>query len=179
MNRLQQLFADKVIPEMTKSFGYINVMQVPRIEKIIINMGVGEAIKDKKIIDTVRDELTAIAGQRAVVTSAKKSIAGFKLRQGMPIGVKVTLRKQIMFEFLDRLVNVALPRIRDFRGLSAKSFDGRGNYAVGIKEHIVFPEINYDRVDKVRGMDICIVTTAQTDDEARALLKLYNLPLTR
>lgn len=179
MTRLQAIYKEKIIPEMMKTFGYKNVMQVPRLEKIVLNMGVGEALKDKKIIEQVRDELTAIAGQKAVVTLAKKSIAGFKLRQGMPIGVKVTLRKQIMFEFMDRLVNVALPRIRDFRGLSAKSFDGRGNYAMGLKEHIVFPEINYDRVDKVRGMDICIITTASTDEEARALLKLYNMPLTR
>lgn len=179
MARLQQHFTDKIIPEMTKQFGYKNKMQVPRIEKIVINMGVGEATRDKKIIESVSNELTAIAGQKAVVTSAKKSIAGFKLREGMPVGVKVTLRKKIMLEFLDRLVNVALPRIRDFRGLSTKSFDGRGNYALGIKEHIIFPEVNYDRVEKIRGMDICIVTTARTDDEARALLKLYNMPLVR
>lgn len=177
MARLQQTYKDKIVPAMMKEFGYSNNMQVPQIKKIVINMGVGEATRDKKIIESIREELTAIAGQKAVVTAARKSIAGFKLREGMPVGVKVTLRKKTMFEFLDRLVNIALPRIRDFRGLSPKSFDGRGNYALGIKEHIVFPEINYDRVEKIRGMDICIVTSSRNNEEATALLKHYNIPL--
>jgi large subunit ribosomal protein L5 len=157
-------------------FGYRNLFEVPRLEKIVINMGVGEAVQDQKKVNAAVDELTRIAGQRPVITRAKKSIAGFKLREGMPIGVKVTLRRERMFEFLDRLVNIALPRVRDFRGLNPKSFDGRGNFSMGVKEQIVFPEIDYDKVDTIRGMDIIVVTTAKTDDEARELLKRFQFP---
>lgn len=168
---------DKVIrPKLKQDFAYANDLQVPRIEKIIINMGVGDAVADSKKIQAAASELTLIAGQKPVITKARKSIAVYKLREGMSIGTKVTLRRERMYEFLDRLVNIALPRVRDFRGLSPKSFDGRGNYALGIKEQIVFPEIEYDKIETVRGMDIVIVTTAKTDDEARALLKAFDFP---
>ncbi len=163
---------------MTQEFGYKNPMQVPRLDKIVVNMGVGEAVQDAKKIDAAVGDLTAITGQRPVVLRAKKSIATFKLRENMPIGVKVTLRAERMYEFLDRLITVALPRVRDFRGVSPRSFDGRGNYALGLKEQLVFPEVDYDRVDTVRGMDIIIVTTAQTDAEAKALLKGFDMPFT-
>jgi len=176
MTRLQERYDSEVRPALMQEFGYKNPMQVPRIEKIIVNMGVGEAVQDAKKIDAALGDLTAITGQHPVVTKAKKSIATFKLRKDMPIGVKVTLRRQRMYEFLDRLITVALPRVRDFRGVSARSFDGRGNYALGLKEQIVFPEVDYDRVDTVRGMDIVIVTTAKTDAEARALLKGFDMP---
>ena len=161
---------------MIEKFGYKNRMEVPRLDKIVLNMGVGEATQDKKKVETAAPEMELIAGQKPVITKAKKSIAQFKLREGMPIGVKVTLRRERMYEFLDRLVTIALPRVRDFRGLNPKSFDGRGNYAMGLKEQIVFPEINYDRIEKVRGMDIIVTTTAKTDDEARELLRLFNFP---
>ena len=174
--RLKKDFDERIAKAMTEKFGYKNHMEVPRLEKIVINMGVGEATQDKKKVDTAAQEMELIAGQKPVVTKAKKSIAQFKLREGMPIGCKVTLRRDRMFEFLDRLVTIALPRVRDFRGLNPKSFDGRGNYAMGLKEQIVFPEINYDRIDKVRGMDVIVTTTAKTDDEARELLRLFNFP---
>jgi len=174
--RLRQLYDDTVRAAMTEQFGYKNNMQVPRLDKIVVNMGVGEAVQDSKKVKTAAEELSLITGQRPVITKAKRSIAGFKLREGMPVGCKVTLRRERMFEFLDRLITIALPRVRDFRGLSGKSFDGRGNYAMGLKEQLVFPEIDYDRVDEMRGMDIVICTTAKTDDEARALLKGFNMP---
>ena len=176
MTRLQELYEKSVKPELIKQFGYKNPMQAPRLEKIVINMGVGEGTQDAKKVDAAAEDLTAISGQRPVVTRAKKSIATFKLRENMPIGCKVTLRRQRMFEFLDRLVNIALPRVRDFRGVSAKSFDGRGNYALGLKEQLVFPEVDYDKIDQVRGMDIVIVTTAKTDAEAKALLRGFDMP---
>jgi large subunit ribosomal protein L5 len=178
MTRLQEHYDKVVKPELMKQFGYKNAMQAPRLEKIVINMGVGEATQDAKKVDAAVADLTAITGQKPIVTRAKKSIATFKLRENMPIGCKVTLRSQRMYEFLDRVVNIALPRVRDFRGLSPKSFDGRGNYALGLKEQVVFPEIDYDKLDTVRGMDIVIVTTAKTDDEARALLKGFDMPFT-
>ncbi|MCE7795790.1 50S ribosomal protein L5 [Sphingobium sufflavum] len=174
--RSKSLYNDTIIAALTEKFGYKNVMQIPRIEKITLNMGVGEATQDKKKVTQAAEEMELIAGQKPVITKAKKSIAQFKLREGMPIGAKVTLRRERMYEFLDRLVTIAMPRIRDFRGLNANSFDGRGNYAFGIKEQIIFPEINYDRIDKVRGMDIIVTTTAQTDDEARELLRLFGFP---
>jgi large subunit ribosomal protein L5 len=174
--RSKKLYDEKIVSAMTEKFGYKNVMQVPRVEKIVLNMGVGEATQDKKKVTSAAEEMELIAGQKPVITKAKKSIAQFKLREGMPIGAKVTLRRERMYEFLDRLVTIAMPRIRDFRGLNPKSFDGRGNYAFGIKEQIIFPEINYDRIDKVRGMDIIVTTTAQTDDEARELLRLFGFP---
>ncbi len=174
--RLKRDYEDRIAKAMTEKFGYTNPRQVPRLEKIVINMGVGEATQDKKKIDVAASEMELIAGQKPVVTIAKKSIAQFKLREGMPIGVKVTLRRERMYEFLDRLITVALPRVRDFRGLNPKSFDGRGNYAMGLKEQIIFPEISYDRIDKVRGMDVIVTTTAKTDDEARELLRLFNFP---
>jgi large subunit ribosomal protein L5 len=174
--RLKADYNERIAAAMTERFGYKNGMEVPRLEKIVINMGVGEATQDKKRVETAASEMLAIAGQKPVITKAKKSIAQFKLREGMPIGCKVTLRRDRMFEFLDRLVTVALPRVRDFRGLNPKSFDGRGNYAMGLKEQIIFPEINYDQIDKVRGMDIIITTTAKTDEEARELLRLFNFP---
>jgi large subunit ribosomal protein L5 len=161
---------------MTEKFGYKNRMEVPKIEKIVLNMGVGEATQDKKKVETAASEMEAIAGQKPVITKAKKSIATFKLREGMPIGCKVTLRRERMYEFLDRLITIALPRVRDFRGLNPKSFDGRGNYAMGLKEQIVFPEINYDRIEKVRGLDVIVTTTAKTDEEARELLRLFGFP---
>ena len=177
--RLKKLYDDTIVQAMTEKFGYANPMQVPKIDKIVINMGVGEATQDKKKVDIAAAEMALIAGQKPVITKAKKSIAQFKLREGMPIGVKVTLRRERMYEFIDRLVTVALPRVRDFRGLNPKSFDGRGNYAMGLKEQLVFPEINYDRIEKVRGMDIIVTTTAKTDDEARELLRLFNFPFPR
>jgi len=174
--RIKEQYSKKVVPALTKEFQYKNIMEVPALKKIIINMGVGEAIENIKILDSAVTELTLIAGQRPVITKAKKSIAGFKLREGMSIGCMVTVRRDMMFEFFDRLVNVALPRIRDFRGLSSKAFDGRGNYALGIKEHIIFPEINYDKIDKMKGMNIVIVTTAKSDEEGRSLLKNLGMP---
>ena len=176
--RLQERYQSAVRPALMQEFGYQNPMQVPRIDKIVVNMGVGEAVQDAKKIDAAVGDLTAITGQHPVVIRAKQSIATYKLRKNMPIGVKVTLRAQRMYEFLDRLITVALPRVRDFRGVSPKSFDGRGNYALGLKEQLVFPEIDYDRVDSVRGMDVVIVTTAKTDAEARALLKGFEMPFT-
>jgi large subunit ribosomal protein L5 len=174
--RLQTLYRDVVVAKLNEEFGYKNPMSVPRIDKIVLNMGVGEATADSKKVQIAADDLALIAGQKPVITRARKSISTFKLREGMPIGAKVTLRKARMYEFLDRLVTVALPRVRDFRGLSAKSFDGRGNFALGIKEHIIFPEINYDKVDQILGMDIVVCTTAKTDQEARALLSAMNFP---
>ena len=176
--RLQERYQSTVKPALMQEFGYENPLQVPRLDKIVVNMGVGEAVQDAKKIDAAVGDLTAITGQHPVVIRAKRSIATFKLRQNMPIGVKVTLRRDRMYEFLDRLITVALPRVRDFRGVSPRSFDGRGNYALGLREQLVFPEIDYDRVDTVRGMDIVIVTTAKTDDEARALLKGFEMPFT-
>jgi large subunit ribosomal protein L5 len=174
--RLKADYDDRIVKAMTEKFGYKNRLEVPQLEKIVINMGVGEATQDKKKVEAAAAEMQAIAGQKPVITKAKKSIAQFKLREGMPIGCKVTLRRERMYEFLDRLVTIALPRVRDFRGLNPKSFDGRGNYAMGLKEQIVFPEINYDQIDKVRGMDIIVTTTAKTDEEARELLRLFNFP---
>jgi len=174
--RLRTDYDERIVPAMTERFGYKNKLEVPRLEKIVINMGVGEATQDKKKVETAAAEMQQIAGQKPVITKAKKSIAQFKLREGMPIGCKVTLRRERMYEFLDRLVTVALPRVRDFRGLNPRSFDGRGNYALGLKEQIIFPEINYDQIDKVRGMDVIITTTAKTDEEARELLRLFNFP---
>jgi large subunit ribosomal protein L5 len=174
--RLQDHYDKTVRPALMKEFGYGNAMAVPRLDKIVVNMGVGEGTQDAKKVDAAAKDLAAITGQKAVITRAKKSIATFKLRENMPVGAKVTLRRARMYEFLDRLVNIALPRVRDFRGLSARSFDGRGNYALGLKEQLVFPEINYDNVDTVRGMDIVICTTAQTDAEAKALLRGFDLP---
>jgi large subunit ribosomal protein L5 len=174
--RLQEYYETMVRPALMQEFGYTNPMQVPRVDKIVVNMGVGEGTQDAKKVDAAATELAAIAGQRPVITRAKRSIATFKLRQGMPIGCKVTLRRQRMYEFLDRLINVALPRVRDFRGIPGKSFDGRGNFALGLKEQIVFPEIDYDRVESVRGMNVVITTTAKTDAEARALLKGFAMP---
>jgi len=174
--RLKTEYDQSIAKAMTDKFGYKNRLEVPRLDKIVINMGVGEATQDKKRVETAAAEMQRIAGQKPVITKAKKSIAQFKLREGMPIGCKVTLRRDRMFEFLDRLVTIALPRVRDFRGLNPKSFDGRGNYALGLKEQIIFPEINYDQIDKVRGMDVIITTTAKTDEEARELLRLFNFP---
>ena len=178
MTRLQERYQEVVRSALMQEFGYGNPMQVPRLDKIVVNMGVGEAVQDAKKIDAAVGDLTAITGQHPVVIRAKQSIATYKLRKNMPIGVKVTLRAQRMYEFLDRLITVALPRVRDFRGVSPKSFDGRGNYALGLREQLVFPEIDYDKVDSVRGMDIVIVTTAKTDAEARALLKGFDMPFT-
>ncbi|HMV37600.1 50S ribosomal protein L5 [Plasticicumulans sp.] len=176
MARLQDHYRDVVVKKLTERFGYQNVMQVPRITKITLNMGVGEAVGDKKVIEHAVSDMTAIAGQKPVVTLARKSVAGFKIREGWPIGCKVTLRRDRMYEFLDRLVAIALPRIRDFRGINGRCFDGRGNYSFGVKEQLMFPEIDYDRVDAVRGMDICITTTAKTDEEGRALLEAFSFP---
>ncbi len=173
---LKKLYQDEVAPALMQKFGYKSTMQIPRLEKIVLNVGCSEARENAKVLDAVVSDLTAITGQKAVVTKAKKSVANFKLREGMPIGAKVTLRGNKMWEFLDRLFNVALPRVRDFRGISADSFDGRGNYALGIKEQLIFPEIEYDKIDKIRGMDIVVCTTAQTDEEARELLKLVGAP---
>ena len=176
MDRLQEKYAKEVAPELTKKFGYKNVMQLPKLEKVIINMGVGEAVGNPKALDAAVSDLTLIAGQKPIVTRAKKSIATWKIRQGMPIGAKVTLRGTRMYQFLDKFMNVALPRVRDFHGVSAKAFDGRGNYSVGLKEQLIFPEIDYDKIDKVRGMNVVIVTTAKTDEEARELLSLLGMP---
>ena len=173
---LKKLYQDEVAPALMQKFGYKSTMQIPRLEKIVLNVGCSEARENAKVLDAVVSDLTAITGQKAVVTKAKKSVANFKLREGMPIGAKVTLRGDKMWEFLDRLFNVALPRVRDFRGISADSFDGRGNYALGIKEQLIFPEIEYDKIDKIRGMDIVMCTTAQTDEEARELLKQIGAP---
>jgi large subunit ribosomal protein L5 len=174
--RLKQHYQTVLKPELVKTFGYKNTMQVPRLDKVVLNMGVGEGINDAKKVTAAANDLGLIAGQKPVITRARKSIATFKLREGMPIGAKVTLRQNRMYEFIDRLVNIALPRVRDFRGLNPKSFDGRGNYAIGLKEHIIFPEIDYDKVEDVLGMDIIVCTTARTDDEARALLQGLNFP---
>ena len=176
MARLQQIYKDTVVPQLVKQFCYKSVMEVPRIEKITLNMGVGEAVADKKIMDNAVGDMTKIAGQKPVVTKSRKAIAGFKIREGYPVGCMVTLRKTHMYEFLDRLVSIAMPRIRDFRGISAKGFDGRGNYNMGVKEQIIFPEIEYDKVDALRGMNITITTTAKTDAEARALLAAFRFP---
>lgn len=174
--RMKTLYRDEIRGKLNEQFKYKSTMQTPALEKIVINMGLGDAVNDRKVVEAAVEDLTRISGQKPVVTKARKSIANFKLRDGMAIGVKVTLRKNRMYEFLDRLVTIALPRVRDFRGLNAKSFDGRGNYAMGLKEHIVFPEIDYDKVDKIRGMDIIVCTTATNDDEAKALLKELNFP---
>jgi len=176
MARLQDHYKEKVIPQMVEKFGYKSVMEVPRIEKITLNMGVGEAVGDKKNMEFAVNDMQAIAGQKAIVTKARKSVAGFKIREGWPIGCKVTLRRERMYEFLDRLINIAMPRIRDFRGVSGKSFDGRGNYSMGVKEQIIFPEVEYDKVDALRGMDITITTSAKSDEEGRALLDGFNFP---
>lgn len=176
MARLKDHYRDTVIPQLTEQFGFSSVMAVPRIEKITLNMGVGEAMGDKKIMEHAVSDMTKIAGQKPVVTHARKSVAGFKVREGWAIGCKVTLRSDQMYEFLDRLINIAIPRIRDFRGVSAKSFDGRGNYSMGVREQIIFPEIDYDKVDALRGMDITITTTAKNDEEGRALLGAFNFP---
>ncbi len=176
MARLKEKYNSEIVDAMTKRFGYQNIMQVPKIEKIVVNMGVGEAKENSKILDSAIADLEKITGQKAVTTKAKNSVANFKIREGMPIGCKVTLRGEKMYEFLDRLVNLALPRVRDFRGVNPNAFDGRGNYALGIKEQLIFPEIEYDKVDKVRGMDIIVVTTAETDEEARELLAQFGMP---
>ena len=176
MSRLKDLYKSEIVDAMVKKFGYKNIMEVPKLDKIVINMGVGEAKDNSKVLETAVKELETITGQKVVTTKAKNSVANFKIREGMPIGCKVTLRGEKMYEFLDRLVNLALPRVRDFRGVSSSSFDGRGNYALGIKEQIIFPEIEYDKIDKVRGMDVIVVTTAKTDEEARELLRLFNMP---
>ena len=176
MSRMRENYKNNIVPGMIKKFGYSNPMEVPKLDKIVINMGVGEAKENAKVLESAVKDLTTIAGQKPVITKAKKSVANFKLREGMSIGCKVTLRGDKMYEFTDRLINLALPRVRDFRGVSADSFDGRGNYALGIKEQIIFPEIEYDKVDKVRGMDIIFVTTANTDEEARELLRLFGMP---
>ncbi|HIF52350.1 MAG TPA: 50S ribosomal protein L5 [Thiotrichaceae bacterium] len=177
MVRLQEHYKNTVFKQLTEEFGYKSAMQVPKITKITLNMGLGEAVADKKVVEHAVGDMTKIAGQKPIVCNAKKSVANFKVREGWPVGCKVTLRRERMYEFLDRLVTIAIPRIRDFRGLNAKSFDGRGNYNMGIKEQIIFPEIDYDKIDQLRGMDITITTTARTDEEGRALLKAFNLPL--
>ena len=179
MSRLKEQYKNEIVDEMMKKFGYKNVMQVPKLEKIVINMGVGEAKENGKVLESAISDLEKIAGQKAVATKAKKSVANFKIREGMSIGCKVTLRGERMYEFADRLINLALPRVRDFRGVNPNSFDGRGNYALGIKEQIIFPEIEYDKVDKVRGMDVIFVTTAKTDEEARELLTCFNMPFAK
>jgi large subunit ribosomal protein L5 len=176
MARLKEFYYKEVVPAMVKKFGYKNPMEVPKLEKVIVNMGLGEAIQNVKILDNAAQELSMIVGQKPVITKAKKSIATFKLRQGMSIGCRVTLRKERMYEFYDRLVNINLPRVRDFRGIPMKSFDGRGNFALGLKEQIIFPEIDYDKIDKIRGMNIVVVTSAKTDEEARELLRLLGMP---
>lgn len=176
MSRLKDLYNDQIVENLTKKFGYTNIMQVPKLDKIVVNMGVGEAKENAKLLEAAVKDMETITGQKAILTKAKNSVANFKIREGMAIGCKVTLRGEKMYEFLDRLVNLALPRVRDFRGVNPNSFDGRGNYALGIKEQIIFPEIEYDKVDKVRGMDIIFVTTAKTDEEARELLKEFNMP---
>ena len=177
MARLQEIYQQDVVPKLKEQFGYKNAMQVPRITKITLNMGVGEAVVNKKVMESATDDLMRISGQKPVVTKARKSVANFKIRAGWPIGAKVTLRRDRMYEFLDRLISVAIPRIRDFRGLSPRSFDGRGNYSFGLREQIVFPEIDYDKVDAIRGLDVVITTSAETDEEARALLTAFNFPI--
>lgn len=177
MSRLQTHFKETVVKQLQDQFGFKSVMQVPKITKITLNMGVGEAIADKKVIEHALNDLTLIAGQKAVVTKARKSVANFKVRAGWPVGIKVTLRRERMYEFFDRLVNIAIPRIRDFRGLNGRAFDGQGNYSLGVKEQIVFPEIDYDKIDTIRGLDICITTTARNDEEGRALLAAFSFPL--
>ena len=176
MARLQDHYKEQVVPQLMEKFGYSSVMQVPRIEKITLNMGVGEAIADKKVLEKARDDMEKISGQKPVICRARKSVAAFKIRDGMPIGCKVTLRREGMYEFLDRLVNIAIPRIRDFRGIPAKGFDGQGNYSMGVKEQIIFPEVEYDKVDALRGMDITITTSAKNDEECRALLDSFSFP---
>jgi len=176
MARLKDIYINEIVPKLMKDFNYTSVMEVPKLEKIVLNMGLGEAIQNVKILDSAVDELGVISGQKAVITKAKKSIATFKLREGMPIGAMVTLRKDRMFEFLDRLLNVSIPRVRDFKGVSPKAFDGNGNYSLGIKEQLIFPEINYDKIDKIKGLNITIVTTAKSDEESRALLKYMGMP---
>ena len=178
-SRLKEQYLNEIVPAMEKKFGYTNTMQVPKLNKIVVNMGVGEAKDNAKLLESAMKDMEIITGQKPVMTTAKKSIANFKIREGMPIGCKVTLRGDRMYEFLDRLVNLALPRVRDFRGVNPNSFDGRGNYAMGIKEQLIFPEIEYDKIDKVRGMDIIFTTTAHTDEEARELLRLFNMPFAR
>ena len=179
MSRLKELYKDEIAPAMAKKFGYKNVMEIPKLDKIVINMGVGEAKENAKLLEAAVKDMETITGQKAVLTKAKNSVANFKIREGMAIGCKTTLRGEKMYEFLDRLVNLALPRVRDFRGVNPNAFDGRGNYALGIKEQIIFPEIEYDKVDKVRGLDIIFVTTAKTDEEARELLTLFNMPFAK
>jgi large subunit ribosomal protein L5 len=176
MARLKQFYTDSVVPELKKQFGYSNPMEVPRITKITLNMGVGEAVADRKVMEHAVDDMTRIAGQKPIVIKARKSVAGFKVREGWPVGCKVTLRRERMYEFLDRLINIAIPRVRDFRGMNSKAFDGRGNYNMGVKEQIIFPEIDYDKIDALRGMDITFTTTAKTDEEGRALLAAFNFP---
>ncbi len=179
MSRLKETYQNEIVPAMVKKFGYKNVMQVPKLEKVVLNMGVGEAKENAKILDAAVKDMETITGQKAVITKAKKSVANFKIREGMPIGCKVTLRGEKMYEFVDRLINLALPRVRDFRGVNPNAFDGRGNYALGIKEQLIFPEIEYDKVDKIRGMDVIFVTTAKTDEEARELLAQFNMPFAK
>ena len=179
MSRYKELYTNEIVKAMTDKFGYKNVMEVPTLDKIVVNMGVGEAKENAKVLESAVGDMEKITGQKAVITKAKKSVANFKIREGQAIGCKVTLRGEKMYEFLDRLVNLALPRVRDFRGVNANGFDGRGNYALGIKEQIIFPEIEYDKIDKVRGMDIIFVTTAKTDEEARELLRLFNMPFAK
>ena len=177
--RLKETYRNEIVDALMKKFGYKNVMQVPKLEKVVINMGVGEAKENAKILDAAVSDMETITGQKAVITRAKKSVANFKIREGMPIGCKVTLRGEKMYEFVDRLINLALPRVRDFRGVNPNAFDGRGNYALGIKEQLIFPEIEYDKIDKIRGMDVIFVTTAKTDEEARELLAQFNMPFTK
>lgn len=179
MSRLKEQYQNEIVDAMIKKFGYKNIMEVPKLDKVVINMGVGEAKDNAKVLESAIADMEKIAGQKAVVTRAKNSVANFKIREGMPIGCKVTLRGEKMYEFVDRLVNLALPRVRDFRGVNPNAFDGRGNYALGIKEQLIFPEIEYDKIDKVRGMDVIFVTTAKTDEEARELLRLFNMPFAK
>ena len=179
MSRLKDLYKDEIVDAMIKKFGYKNIMEVPKLDKIVINMGVGEAKENAKVLDSAVKDLETITGQKVVLTRAKNSVANFKIREGMPIGCKTTLRGEKMYDFMDRLVNLALPRVRDFRGVSADSFDGRGDYALGVKEQLIFPEIEYDKVEKVRGMDVIVVTTAKTDEEARELLRLFGMPFAK
>ena len=178
-SRLKEIYLNEIVPEMIKKFGYKNIMEVPKLDKVVVNMGVGEAKENVKLLDSAIADMAIITGQKPVQTKAKNSVANFKIREGMPIGAKVTLRGSKMYEFVDRLINLALPRVRDFRGVNPNAFDGRGNYALGIKEQLIFPEIEYDKVDKVRGMDIIFVTTAKTDEEARELLRLFNMPFAK
>ena len=179
MSRLKEQYQNEIVDAMIKKFGYKNIMEVPKLDKVVINMGVGEAKENAKLLESAIADMEKIAGQKAVVTRAKNSVANFKIREGMPIGCKVTLRGEKMYEFVDRLINLALPRVRDFRGVNPNAFDGRGNYALGIKEQLIFPEIEYDKIDKVRGMDVIFVTTAKTDEEARELLRQFNMPFTK